>query len=285
MTARGVSRLVFAGLIALAVPTLAERATAQSADADAEAADSSTVPGWLEITFLANESFLVSAGGHSVLIDPFVRDPYLQYSAVPESALAAMTAGAPPFDNVVLALVSHAHADHHQAEVARAYFAARPEVAFVTSPQVLSQTFPEPVRANDEAVLPAPGQSLVREIGEVRVEFLGLPHGGSSGTSVENLGHVIGIGGRHVLHVGDAEPDPEVFAPLDLPSRDLDVALVPYWYLRTKNGRLFLDEHIGAEWYVACHVPPSEAAEVTARLVMRMPNLRVAGRPLETYRY
>ena len=53
---------------------------------------------------------------------------------------------------------------------------------------------------------------------------------------------MIEVGGRRVLHVGDAEQDPEIFASLDLPSRDLDVALVPYWYLRTKSGRIFLDE-------------------------------------------
>jgi len=273
--------------LALLLLTLVAPAVSHAGSAGQAAADSSSVPARLEITFLANESFLVSAGGRAVLIDPFVREPHLQYSAVPESVLVAMAAGAAPFDDVALALVSHAHADHHQEDVARAYFAARPEVMFVTSPQVMSQTFPEagPTRPGGEAVLPAPGESLVREISGVSVEFLGLPHAGSSGTPVENLGHVIEVGGRRVLHVGDAEQDPEIFAALDLPSRDLDVALVPYWYLRTKSGRIFLDEHIGAEWYVVCHVPPSEVAEVTARLVLRMPNVRVPGRSLETFRY
>jgi L-ascorbate metabolism protein UlaG (beta-lactamase superfamily) len=238
----------------------------------------------LEVTWLANASFLVSAGGPSVLIDAFVREPYSQYSAVPESVLTAMKAGASPFDGVVVALVSHAHRDHHQPDVAREFFAVRPEVAFASSAEVRSLTFPDAGDA-DRVVSPARGESEFLEIDGVRVEFLGLTHAGSGQGSVGNLGHVISVGGRRVLHLGDAEQDPDLFAALDLPSRDLDVALVPYWHLRQKSGRMFLDEHIGADWYVAYHVPPADLAEVTKRLVMRMPDLRVPARPLETFRY
>lgn len=36
--------------------------------------------------------------------------------------------------------------------------------------------------------------------------------------------------GSPILHIGDASMDPQLFAPYDLASRDLDIALIPYWF-------------------------------------------------------
>jgi hypothetical protein len=54
----------------------------------------------LELVYLANEGFLVRAGGRGILIDAFVTEPYGGYAAVPDELFADMLGSKLPFEDV-----------------------------------------------------------------------------------------------------------------------------------------------------------------------------------------
>lgn len=242
---------------------------------------------FLEITYLANEGFLLRGGGRSVLIDAFVEAPYSQYAAVPAAIHAGMVAGEPPFDSVDLALVSHFHQDHFQAGPAIAFLRNHPETVLASSPQVL-----EGIRSRSSGdrelagrlreVLPAGGKKESLEIAGIRVDFLRLRHGGRELDEVHNLGHLIHIGDARILHIGDAEIDPGQFAAHGMPFPGLEVSLVPYWYFQSRQGKDVARDRLRGKLTVAVHVPPGDLQEVVSYLASNFPGVRVFRKPLDT---
>jgi len=231
-----------------------------------------------ELVYLANEGFLLRAGERELVIDAFVNEAYGEYACVPAELREAMLAKRAPFADVELALTSHVHRDHFQADAAAAFLRAHAETSFAAAPQVvdgLKATLgDDPASARLTALLPGERETLSRQHGAIAVELLRLPHSGGARTaSVQNLGHVIELGGARILHVGDADGDDAALAAYDLPKRALDVALVPYWWLGDAAGVARAKAVTGAKHLVAVHVPPGEVAEVKSRLAALDPAL------------
>lgn len=254
----------------LALPFLALLGLAAQAPAAA--------PIELELVYLANEGFLVRVGETKLLIDAFVYEPYGEYACVPEELRARLHAGTAPFDGIGLALASHVHRDHFQPAAAAEYLRARPEVKFLSSPQVVEALL-EPLDTGPssepiDALLPEARAWLTASERGVRIELVRLPHsGGARNAGVQNLGHVLELGGARLLHVGDAELGDPALDAADLETRALDVALVPYWWLGDAEGVARARKLTGAKQLVAVHVPPGEVAEVKARLAALDPAL------------
>ena len=221
----------------------------------------------LEVVHLANEGFLLRSGESSVLIDAFVAEPYSIYAALSPEAADALATATRPFDTVKIALASHVHRDHFQPEIAGAFLESAPSVVFASSPDALELLRKEGDTSKARrSILPEEGQREKLDVAGIHVEFLRLSHGTGRFQSIQNLGHVITIGGQKVLHVGDAQVSTRVFAPYELAKERIDVALVPYWYFDSAEGQRIVKEHFKARHVVAAHVPPSELEPVTKRL-------------------
>lgn len=246
----------------------------------------------LEVRALANEGFLLSVGDDVVAIDAFVAEPYVGYAALSGEPLDALLSGTGPFESLDVVLASHYHRDHFQGEPAQRFLAARPECLFASSPQVIDALWTAETEALEGVqedmirdFLPKPKKEDLLEVGKIRIEILRLSHGTGRFASVQNLGHVITIGGVTALHVGDAAMVPENFAAYHLPKRGIDVAFVPYWYFDDPNGLRIVAEHFRPAKLVACHIPPRELKAVTARLAEHHPDVQVPQRALELFRF
>jgi L-ascorbate metabolism protein UlaG (beta-lactamase superfamily) len=70
----------------------------------------------VEITYIANEGFLIHVGERSILIDAIFGDKEYGFCAIPDSAqIAAMIEAKEQFANIDLTVVTHAHIDHFYA--------------------------------------------------------------------------------------------------------------------------------------------------------------------------
>lgn len=238
----------------------------------------------LELTYLANEGFLVRAGEHKVLLDAFVAEPYSIYAALPPELHAGMIAGEPPFDAVDLALASHVHRDHFQPPSAAEFLSAHAETTFLSTPDVLAELRAElgddAAAERARALLPEARRSLQAIEQAIAVEALRLPHGVTD-NGVQNLGLVLDLGGARLLHIGDSDVRAEDFLAYELPRRALDVAFLPYWCLLDEESVRLSRERTGARHIVAVHVPPGEVAEQKARLGRLDPELILFERPGE----
>lgn len=239
-----------------------------------------------DVTFLANEGFLIESGRYSVLIDAFVREQEGIYGALPTEVHKELVNARPPFDGLTIVLVSHEHADHVQMRSLEKYLGNNSQAQLMTSPRVIealrggSRDF----QAIQRRVTPIPTvrgspNKLVQE--EMSLEFFQLEHGGKANEGGFNLAHLIEIGGVRLLHVGDAEPTPANFSPYKLASRNIDVAFVPYWFFGSPAGMQVLQEEIRARTVVACHVPPREWERLDQLLKEQFPEVVLFKEALE----
>lgn len=92
----------------------------------------------VEITFLGNCGFFISAGSTHILFDAVHRQAdYPQYST-PEDAFRKMLDKGAPFERIDLVLVSHDHADHITSEMAFQVLSRHPEAVLVANERALS---------------------------------------------------------------------------------------------------------------------------------------------------
>ena len=258
------------GAIALAISPLSLEPSAQAG---------------VSLTFLANEGVMLSAGGRKVLIDALFLKYGRGYAVPAESTLAALQRARAPFDSVDLVLVTHRHGDHFHPAPVEAHLRANPGATLVTSRQVIdSLRGYAPARSLPAAQLVSrtmrPGTRRREVISGTTVEFLGLPHGGHP--RVEHLGYIIELGGRRVLHVGDADLSEETLAPFRLDTSRIDVALLPYWALTGGKERRTIERWIRPRQVVAFHVGPREGAKTDRTIRAAIPNAITLVRSLDT---
>ena len=91
-----------------------------------------------EAIFIANEGVMVAAGKTKILFDPLFHNAYGQYRLPSEEMRAAMMAGSPPFDNVDVVFISHAHSDHFDAQDINTYLATHQTAALVAPAQAVA---------------------------------------------------------------------------------------------------------------------------------------------------
>ncbi len=222
---------------------------------------SAAAPG-VDVVFLANEGVYLTGGERGVLLDGCVRVPYLEYGAVPDEVWGKLLRGEAPFERLDLVLVSHAHRDHFQVEAARELLLARRETRWVVHREVATAIesgwtrWPE-VTGQVTAVAPVDGERAAYRVAGLEVELLRLPHGPAR-SMPENLAHVVQIGGRTLIHVGDARASREDLARAGLQGRRFDVALLPFWYWGSPTWSAALDALAGRLGSVALHRPPGD---------------------------
>jgi glyoxylase-like metal-dependent hydrolase (beta-lactamase superfamily II) len=95
-------------------------------------------PPTVDVTFLANEGVLLSAGETRVVIDGLFQ-PYKTYAVMPAADRERIEASQPPFDGIDLVLVSHMHGDHFHAESVARHLRHNPQATLVTSGQVVAE--------------------------------------------------------------------------------------------------------------------------------------------------
>lgn len=244
----------------------------------------------VEITYLGNEGVLLRSGTSAVLIDA-LHGPYLGYAAAPPEVLEAVVKGRPPYQDVQLILVSHVHNDHFDSRLVASHLLNNRKAVLASSGRIATavRAFIPDVPANKDRVKTIelqPGAARAHSFGGVDVEFLALPHDGPRPwQELQNLGHIVSIGGLKILHVGDAKMDPSWFGAFRLPQRDIDVALLPGWYLSSPEGQRLTREQIRPRHVVAVHVKEESAADARSEIQAAFPEAAVPVKIGETMRF
>ena len=250
---------------------------------------SSTEPASIEVTHLANEGVPLAAGDQQVIVDGLFRE-YDGYDVLPPAERERVETAAAQFSGIDVVLVSHTHGDHfHPAAVVR-HLQHNNGATLVSSEQVTSAVRKEPGAATAlasriRAVTPAPGERSTVTVAGVTIEVLGLRHGGARWARLQNLGHIVTIGGKRVLHVGDAESSAANFAPLNLPAAGIDVAILPDWFMTDPEGQRVVIEHIRPKQLVAVHLPASGYERTVSQVTSAFPGAAAFTKFFEVRRY
>src|ERR1041384_301094 len=102
-------------------------------------------------------------------------------------------------------------------------------------------------------------------------EVLNLRHRTGRHASIQNLGHIIKLGGKKLLHIGDADTAVENFEKFNLDEEGIDIALLPFWFLTGSEGQTIVREHIKPKQIIAVHISPSESDKTTTQIKQAFP--------------
>ena len=225
-------------------------------------------PDGLEITYVANEGVLIASGDQQVLIDGLHRPYNPMYATLPPAPRDSLETARPPFDEIDVVLVSHVHRDHFHAEAVGRHLQHNPEAHLIASEQVadsLAQSFAgyRGVLPRIRIVKPAWKERIPLRVNGIEVAVLGLRHGSRRFRWVQNLGHIVTLGGKKLLHLGDADVSRDNFEAFKLAEEGIDVAFIPYWFLESATGRALVRDLIKPKQIITLHIPPDEAAQAT----------------------
>jgi L-ascorbate metabolism protein UlaG (beta-lactamase superfamily) len=228
-------------------------------------------PGAVEVMYIANEGLLLSAGDARVLIDGLHREYRPAYPFLPEPHRTAIETATPPFAGVDIVLVSHRHLDHFHPESVGRHLVNAPGAVLLSSAQVAGEVeaqFAEfsAIRSRVTAVTPPVGTRTATRVSGIDLVVLGVGHGSGRHAEIQNLGHLIMLGGRKFLHLGDASTeDRTIFEKLRLHDDGIDVAFLPVWLLTEPEGQAIVRDLIRPREIVGIHMPAGDVADTLAR--------------------
>lgn len=212
--------------------------------------------GALEVTYLANEGFMIAGGGKKVLIDALFGEGLSGYAVVSPAQRDLLEQARAPFDGVDAVFATHFHDDHFNAHSVLAHLAHNPQAMFFSTNQAVNK-----LRATGKfdahqsrvvAALPKEGERVRHEHRGVRVQLLNIHHGRSR--PVENLGFLIEIAGKRILHIGDSEAESTVFQKYEMANDRIDVAFLPFWYFQSEDWKRAVREQIQPRHIVVMHI-------------------------------
>ncbi|UCD17988.1 MAG: MBL fold metallo-hydrolase [Candidatus Zixiibacteriota bacterium] len=236
----------------------------------------------LTITYVANEGFLIECDGRKILIDALFGGWESTWCHVPpDSLIELMTSARPPFDNVDLIAVSHAHIDHCDAGIIALHMKHNRRGILVCPPHVArrmeaSEDYPE-IKSRIR-VVPAPGDSAVAmELAGIALEVLPTRHGPywekdeetgediDRHRNVQHLEFVFTIGGRTLFHCGDSSLDDfESYRAFGMDRKHIDLGFLGWWGAWDDSflSQRLVREVIRPERIIFMHLKPGQRISV-----------------------
>ena len=231
----------------------------------------------IDITYIANEGVLISAGGKQVLIDGLHREYQPAYAFLPPAEREKIETAKPPFDKIDLILVSHVHLDHFHPESIGRHLHHNPKALLVSSQQVVDEIEKnykdyQSIKARVTGATPEWKEKVAMKVAGIDFEILRLRHGTGRHAAIQNLGHVIKLGGKKILHIGDADTAVENFEKFNLDEQGIDIAFLPAWFLLGPEEQALVRDHIKPKQIIAVHISPDESEKTTAQIKQAFPN-------------
>lgn len=243
-----------------------------------------------QVTYIANEGIMIEASGKKVLIDALFDAYYDQYLSPDAPTRQAMIEGESPYANIDLALVTHMHRDHFEAKVTEQFLQQQRKSRLLSSEQVKNE-----IRKVSGSFSTIENRIVSRtrdtytvesSIKGIKVFSFFINHaGGDRQIGIVNMGFVVEIDGKRVLHLGDSEMDFRRFQEVDLKQYEIDLALVPYWYLSDQQGKRIVNETIAAKKVVGIHFPKAPSKMAISEIADQFPEAHVFQKVGESVSY
>jgi L-ascorbate metabolism protein UlaG (beta-lactamase superfamily) len=240
----------------------------------------------LSVRYIANEGVLISSGDKTILIDGLHREYKPAYLFPPADLLKSLENAEKPYDKINLLLVSHIHSDHFHPHSIGLHLKNNPRVALASSEQVVGEVAKdfadyEKIKSQIKPVAHEWKKTVELNHGGVKIKFLGLRHVNKQHASIQNLGHLIEIDGKKLLHIGDADMTAENFSAFNLAQEKIDIAFIPYWFLLTMDGLDLVQKQFNPKYIVAVHISPDDAERISAQFKEDMPDVVTFTKVLE----
>lgn len=223
----------------------------------------------LEVTYIANEGFLVVSGNQKILIDALSGTAYGIFLVTPEAIFQDMVKAKPPFDNINFMMVTHKHGDHFDSNLTENYLVNNSKVVLLSSKEValelaLYGLHFSKIKQQVTAVTPPLDSNAELMLNGIPMKFIRLRH-----ADLQNLGFIVTVNGKTFCHLGDGSlvPNSKHLKNLKLNKEGIDVAFIQYYDFMNPEGRKLINQLINPKHLVLMHIPPKEIDEVEKMVV------------------
>ncbi len=216
-----------------------------------------------KLRYLGNEGVMVSEGNSKILFDPFFHNHYNTYTLVPDNIRQSLFAGSPPYHDIDILFISHAHEDHFNAQDVLSFLQKHKNSRLIApqdaAGQVLFLNTSDELKTRITSIKLNYGDPPIQfKSGSITVEAVRIPHAGwPKRASVANIVYRVTMSdGISLIHMGDADVDDTHFSRNDRFWKQSmsDLALPPYWFMLSQQGLDILDQRINAKRSIGIHV-------------------------------
>ena len=227
----------------------------------------------LDVTYVANEGFLIEAAGKKVLVDSLFDTGFDTFLAPSQEVLDQTTGARGPFADVDLLLVTHPHGDHFNPKLVAAHLRNNARCRLIAHTQTVDQLRKEEgfaqIQDRIHEVGLDPGAREHVTVNGIAVDVLCLSHmpyyeGGRNvhERHEESRRSSSTWAGTRLLHLGDAMIEHSAACLSAYPFEDQPVDLLFLEYFdRSQATQQFIARKIKPSRIIAMHVPPAELEE------------------------
>lgn len=210
------------------------------------------------------------------MIDGLHREYQPAYAFLPPEQREKIETAKAPFDKIDLILVSHRHLDHFHPESVGLHLQHNSKATLVSSQQVVDEIEKnfkgyQAIKTRVTRANPQWKEKVAMKVAGIDFEILGLRHGTGRHATIQNLGHIIKLGGKKLLHVGDADTAVENFEKFNLDEEQIDIAFIPIWFLTGIEGQTIIRDHIKPTQIIAVHISPDESERTITQIKQAFP--------------
>ena len=230
----------------------------------------------LNVTYIANEGFLIESEGKKILVDGLFNIIDGDWCDSPsESTVKLMKAAKSQFADIDLVAITHKHRDHFDAEVVMAHALSNPKVIIICPEQVNGElkkldTYPK-IKSQVFAFTPELFQDINLVLAKIPIRVLRLEHshymeedtinGGQINRhrDIENIGFVFDLNGKKIFHCGDTNPlNEKEYATFSLNDERLDLAFLErLFFSKGELGQEIINKYIAPQNIILMHIGPN----------------------------
>ena len=230
----------------------------------------------LRIQYTGNMGVLISGRSTAISVDGLHKRYKPAYQHPPEDLVRQIISNKehPP---IRILLNTHIHQDHFDAGLVRTFLKQNPKAILIGPPQtgeeIASVNGVEQL-SNRVRVVPLQNNKLTTfNSGDVQVDGFFLQHvNPARHSAIKNIGYLITIDDKIVLHAGDTDWNGEVFKALALHERQIDVAILPNWMVMTADGAEIVKTHLQPKQIIVAHISPFSKQEVKEEVQKYFPD-------------
>ena len=235
----------------------------------------------MELRLTANAGVLLTFRGEKLLVDGLHDSRAHDFSPVAPETLAALAAGAPPWDGIRWLFYTHLHIDHFSGrETIRFLEGNRVEKLFLPAGNggpgidredvsALRSWLTQRAAPVQELRLPEYRSVTYPLVSGIRVTAFRSLHASEEFEEVEHECFLFDLAGKKILFLGDSNYDRDYFATM-LDGVEVDTAVVNPLFLTNPSGRSVVLEGVRPRRVVIDHIPFQEDDKLHMRkLVVR----------------
>lgn len=224
----------------------------------------------IKITYIGNDGVYISDGDKAVIIDALPGN-LNGWNPVATGVQSQIENGSDPFNNVSVAMVTHAHGDHMSTSSINTFLNRNSSASFLAPPQVRGNSI---IGTQVEDLDLEMDTQVDVEIDGIPIKVLRIRHfnpldGTDFATTTESYAFLITLGGVKILHIGDGDLSTVNFSNLGLTQEAIDVVLIPTFnfsgQLNTAN-RDVLNDHIAPREIIGLHLASATATSDVTNL-------------------